>query len=97
MTKAAQKSIASDASHLQYKLKIRYLRTESSGLSRYRLGTCLFSLMFHPSTANLFSNTGRQWLETVDEHTGCTLELLVIVNLQPKIKKSRKYVVFPPT
>jgi hypothetical protein len=51
--------------------------------------------MLDSSIATVFSNTGTQWLETVDEHTGCTLELLVIVNLQPLKKKSRKYIVLP--
>jgi hypothetical protein len=51
--------------------------------------------MLDSSTATLFSITGTQWLEIVDEHTGRTLELLVIVNLQPKLKKRRKYVVLP--
>jgi hypothetical protein len=49
--------------------------------------------MLDSSIATIFSNTGTQWLETVDEHTGCTLNLLVIVNLQPKLKKRSKYVV----
>ena len=100
VTKAAQKSIASDASHLQPNLKIRYLITESSGLrrsrlSRSRLSTCLISLMLDSSIATLLSNTETQWPEAVDEHTGCTLELLVIVNLQSKLKKRHKYVGLP--
>jgi len=45
--------------------------------------------MLDSSIAILFSNTGTQWLETVYEHTGWTLKLFVIVNLQPKLKKKK--------
>ena len=50
------------------------------------------SLIFDSSNATIFSNTGAQWLENMAERKGYPLKLLVTVNLQPKVGKSRKYV-----